>query len=74
MSERRRKQRNARRKASADAEDARKDTLIMKRSMKVLIAYDGSPYADAALADLRWAGLPRETAVLVATACEIYPP
>ncbi|HYH85652.1 MAG TPA: universal stress protein, partial [Pyrinomonadaceae bacterium] len=42
--------------------------------MKVLIAYDGSPYADAALAGLTRAGLPRETSVLVATACEICPP
>jgi nucleotide-binding universal stress UspA family protein len=46
----------------------------MKRSMKVLIAYDGSPYADVSLADLTWAGLPRETSVLVATVCEICPP
>jgi len=33
--------------------------------MKVLIAYDGSACADAAIDDLRNAGLPRETEVLV---------
>lgn len=46
----------------------------MKRRLKVLIGYDGSSYADAALADLTSAGLPRATSVLVATACEICPP
>ncbi|HEX7175870.1 MAG TPA: universal stress protein [Pyrinomonadaceae bacterium] len=33
--------------------------------MKVLIAYDGSAYADAALDDLRRAGLPREAEALI---------
>jgi len=33
--------------------------------MKVMIAYDGSAYADAALDDLRRAGLPREAEALV---------
>ncbi len=46
----------------------------MKRSMKVLIACDGSSHAEAALVDLMWAGLPPDTSVLVATACEICPP
>lgn len=32
----------------------------MKDGMRVLIAYDGSAHADAALGDLRRAGLPRE--------------
>ena len=32
----------------------------MKDGMRVLIAYDGSAHADAALDDLRRAGLPRE--------------
>ncbi len=32
----------------------------MKDKMKILIAYDGSEYADAALADLNRAGLPRK--------------
>jgi nucleotide-binding universal stress UspA family protein len=39
----------------------------MKELMKVLIAYDGSPHADAALDDLRRAGLPREAEVLIVT-------
>ena len=33
--------------------------------MKVMIAYDGSAYADAALDDLRRAGLPREAEALI---------
>jgi nucleotide-binding universal stress UspA family protein len=37
----------------------------MDGRMKVLIAYDGSAYADAALEDLRRAGLPRETEALI---------
>ncbi|HEX5885021.1 MAG TPA: hypothetical protein VFY67_10830 [Pyrinomonadaceae bacterium] len=32
----------------------------MNERMKVMVAYDGSAYADAALDDLRRAGLPRE--------------
>lgn len=39
----------------------------MKARMKVMIAYDGSTYADAALEDLRRAGLPREGEALVVT-------
>lgn len=35
--------------------------------MKVLIAYDGSAYADAALDDLQRAGLPREVKALIVT-------
>jgi nucleotide-binding universal stress UspA family protein len=38
--------------------------------MKVLIAYDGSAYADAALNDLRRAGLPRETEALIVAVSE----
>src|SRR3712207_8455844 len=37
----------------------------MNGRMKVLIAYDGSAYADAALDDLRRAGLPREAEALI---------
>jgi nucleotide-binding universal stress UspA family protein len=37
----------------------------MRKVMKVLIGYDGSSYADAALDDLRRAGLPRECEALV---------
>jgi nucleotide-binding universal stress UspA family protein len=33
--------------------------------MKILLAYDGSEYSDAAVEDLRYAGLPRENDVLV---------
>lgn len=41
----------------------------MKKRMKVMIAYDGSSYADAAIDDLRRAGLPREgEAVIVSVA------
>src|ERR1044072_3919341 len=37
----------------------------MKDEMRVLIAYDGSAHADAALGDLRRAGLPREAEALL---------
>lgn len=37
----------------------------MEGRMKVMIAYDGSAYADAALDDLRRAGLPREAEALI---------
>lgn len=37
----------------------------MEDRMKVMIAYDGSAYADAALDDLRYAGLPREAEALI---------
>ena len=37
----------------------------MNERVKVLIAYDGSAYADAALDDLRRAGLPREAEALI---------
>jgi nucleotide-binding universal stress UspA family protein len=37
----------------------------MNEKMKVLIAYDGSAYADAALDDLRRAGLPREAEAVI---------
>ena len=38
--------------------------------MKVLIAYDGSSYADAAIDDLQWAGLPQDADVVILTAVE----
>ena len=38
---------------------------MLTKRMKILIAYDGSPCADSALADLRRAGLPPEAEVLV---------
>lgn len=39
----------------------------MEDRMKVMIAYDGSAHADAALDDLRRAGLPREAEALIVT-------
>ena len=43
----------------------------MKR-MKILIAYDGSSHADAALDDLRRAGLPQEAEALVISAADVW--
>jgi len=37
----------------------------MSERMKLLFGYDGSSYADAALEDLRRAGLPREVEALI---------
>lgn len=37
----------------------------MNKQMKVIIAYDGSPYADAAIEDLRLAGLPPHSEVKI---------
>jgi hypothetical protein len=42
--------------------------------MKILIAYDGSDYADAALADLQRAGLPPEVEAIVITVDEQWLP
>lgn len=44
---------------------------MVRERMKVLIAYDGSSYADAALDDLRGAGLPREVEALVVTVGDV---
>lgn len=41
--------------------------------MKVLVAYDGSVFADAALNDLSWAGLRRDSEIEVFTAYETCP-
>src|SRR5215471_18227019 len=38
--------------------------------MKVLVAYDGSSYADAAIDDLQWAGLPQDADAIVLSAVE----
>ncbi len=46
----------------------------MKPRKKVLIAYDGSECAGAALLDLRWAGLPRETEAVLLTVADVWPP
>lgn len=42
--------------------------------MKILIAYDGSNCADAALVDLQRAGLPSDVGAIVLTADEQWPP
>ncbi len=41
--------------------------------MKLLIAYDGSPCSDAAIADLQTAGLPAVAEALVLTVAEMSP-
>ncbi len=40
--------------------------------MKVLIAYDGSAYADLAIEDLAWAGLPKNCQALVLSVVEAH--
>ncbi len=45
----------------------------MKTAKKVLIAYDGSDCANAALEDLKEAGLPPETEVLVVAVADAFP-
>ena len=42
--------------------------------MKILIGHDGSPSADAAVADLKNAGLPQRSEALILTACPGLPP
>src|SRR6185503_18537287 len=46
------------------------EDLIMKEQMKILIGYDGSPCADAALDDLRRAGLSREAQAIILSVFE----
>ncbi len=46
----------------------------MKEVSKILIAYDGSACSDAALNDLRRAGLPAAVGVLVVTVADIILP
>ena len=41
---------------------------------KILIAYDGSSYANAALADLRHAGLPAEVEAVVLAVADVWLP
>lgn len=40
--------------------------------MKLLIGYDGSPMADTSLDDLKSAGLPEETEVVVMSVAEVW--
>jgi hypothetical protein len=44
----------------------------MSEKMKVLIAYDGSSCANAALDDLRYAGLPRAAEVLIMSVADVF--
>ena len=46
----------------------------MNQKMKILIAYDGSSHADAAIDDLRRAGLPREAEAVVVCVANIWSP
>jgi nucleotide-binding universal stress UspA family protein len=46
----------------------------MGKRMRLLVAYDGSGCADAALADLKRAGLPREVEALVFTVGDVFLP
>jgi nucleotide-binding universal stress UspA family protein len=46
----------------------------MNEKMKMLIAYDGSPCAEAALDDLRRAGLPPDAEALVVSVAEVFLP
>jgi len=46
----------------------------MSDRMKILIGYEGSECADAALRDLERAGLPAEADVLVMTVAEVFLP
>ena len=46
----------------------------MSEGMKLLVAYDGSSCADAAVDDLRRAGLPRSAEVIVLTVADVWLP
>ena len=46
----------------------------MSMKKRVLIAYDGSECANAAIEDLKKAGLPPETEVLVVTVADVFLP
>ncbi len=46
----------------------------MKKTMKVLIAYDGSACAEAAIEDLKRAGLPDRLEALVVSVAEVFMP
>jgi len=42
--------------------------------MKILIAYDGSEYADAALEDLKYAGLPKTAEAIIMSLADVFVP
>jgi nucleotide-binding universal stress UspA family protein len=44
----------------------------MPKKMKILLAYDGSSCADAALDDLRYAGLPRVAEALIMSVADVF--
>jgi nucleotide-binding universal stress UspA family protein len=46
----------------------------MSAKMKVLIAYDGSSCADAALHDLSYGGFPPEVEALILSVADVFPP
>lgn len=46
----------------------------MSGRMKILIGYDGSECADAALEDLRWAGLPERAEAVVLSVADVFVP
>src|SRR5688572_30063465 len=46
----------------------------MDRLFKLVIGYDGSPCSDAALDDLRRAGLPKRVDAVVVTVADVFPP
>lgn len=46
----------------------------MNEKMRILVAYDGSEHSDAALADLKRAGLPSVAQVLVMTMADVFLP
>lgn len=47
---------------------------VMSETKKVLIAYDGSQCAQAALEDLRRAGLPAQVEAIVLSVADVWPP
>jgi nucleotide-binding universal stress UspA family protein len=46
----------------------------MDKKMKILVAYDGSAYSDAAIESLRSAGLPQKAEVLVMSVADVFLP
>jgi nucleotide-binding universal stress UspA family protein len=46
----------------------------MNRKMKILVGYDGSDCSDAALDDLRRAGLPKDCEVVVLSVADVFQP
>jgi|SRR5215207_8461281 len=46
----------------------------MNKRMKILVGYDGSECADAALEDMRRAGLPRDAEAVVLSVADVFLP